>query len=57
MEGSGSDLIEELSSHFSGLTEEANIDLCHDSRCPVRDSNRVPLEYESAVLPLCHPAR
>jgi hypothetical protein len=46
MKGSGSDLIEELSSHFAGLIEEANIDFCYHSRCPVRDLNRVPLEYE-----------
>jgi hypothetical protein len=52
VEESSSYLIEVISRHLSGGTEEKNTNcLNQDSRCPDRDSNRVPPECISRALP------
>jgi hypothetical protein len=49
LKGSGCVLVEVLSQHMPGGTEETT-KLTEDSWCPGRDSNRALLEYVSRVL-------
>jgi hypothetical protein len=51
LEGSDHGLIEVLSQHFPGKTEESR-KRPQDSRVPGRDSNRKPTEYKSRPLHL-----
>jgi hypothetical protein len=46
LEGSSHVLVEVLSWHFIGGTEE-NKNLNQDGQCPVKDLNLAPPEYES----------
>jgi hypothetical protein len=55
LEESGRHLIEVLSWHLPGGTDETTKSLSQDDRCPGRDSNRKSTEHESRALPLCYP--
>jgi hypothetical protein len=54
-EGSSRGLIEVLSRHFAGGTEENTENLIQNNQCPGRKSTREPPEYKHRLLPLYHP--